>query len=88
MGYTQEISKDFKMQQATVFTINKSQAIRLPKKVALPDNVKKVDIIKIGNARLITPVGTAWNSWFDGPPVSDDFMTQRDQPNEQKRDSF
>ena len=43
------------MDHATVFTIDKSQAIRLPKAVALPENVKRVRIIKLGQARLITP---------------------------------
>jgi len=43
---------------------NKSQTIRLPKPVALLDSVKKVDIIPLGTARLITPAGTAWDSWF------------------------
>lgn len=74
------------MKQSTVFKTNKSQAIRLPKPVALPESVKKVDIIKIGNTRLITPAGEAWDSWFDGEGVSDDFMSERDQPTQQERE--
>jgi antitoxin VapB len=31
------------MTQSTVFKNNKSQAVRLPKPVALPESVKKVD---------------------------------------------
>ena len=73
------------MERSTVFRSNKSQAVRLPKPVALPDSVKKVDIIKLGNARLITPAGEAWDSWFDGPGVSDDFMREREQPEQQDR---
>jgi antitoxin VapB len=76
------------MKQSTVFKSNKSQAIRLPKPVALPESVKKVDIIKIGNARLIAPAGEIWDSWFDGEGVSDDFMNERDQPMQQERDQF
>ncbi len=76
------------MKQSTVFKTNKSQAIRLPKPVALPESVKKVDIVKIGNARLITPAGQAWDSWFEGEGVSDDFMNERDQPRQQERDHF
>jgi len=76
------------MKQSTVFKSNKSQAIRLPKPVALPESVKKVDIIKIGNARLIAPAGEGWDSWFDGEGVSDDFMNERDQPMQQERDQF
>jgi antitoxin VapB len=76
------------MEQSTVFKSNKSQAIRLPKPVSLPGSVKKVDIIKIGNARLIAPAGESWDSWFDGEGVSDDFMSEREQPKQQERDNF
>ena len=76
------------MEQSTVFKSNKSQAVRLPKAVALPDSIKKVDIIKLGSARLITPAGEGWDSWFDACGVSDDFMDSRDQPSEQHRDSL
>lgn len=76
------------MEQSTVFKSNKSQAVRLPKPVALPDSVKKVDIIKLGNARLITPAGESWDFWFDGPGVSDDFMPEREQPAMQTRESL
>ncbi len=76
------------MTQSTVFTTNKSQAIRLPKPVALPPSVKRVEIVKLGKSRLISPVGTSWDTFFDGPSVSEDFMTERSQPNMQKREPF
>jgi len=76
------------MEQASVFKSNKSQAVRLPKAVALPDSVKKVDIIPLGAARLIVPAGTAWDSWFDEQGVSDDFMQTRNQPMPQVREGF
>ncbi len=76
------------MEQSTVFKSNKSQAIRLPKPVALPDSVKKVDIVVLGKARLITPAGESWDSWFDGIGVSDDFMLEREQPLQQERAEF
>lgn len=76
------------MEQSTVFKTNKSQAIRLPKPVALPETVKRVDIIKIGKARLITPVGESWDSWFEGPEVTEDFMESRKQPEEQQREDL
>lgn len=76
------------MEQSTVFTTNKSQAVRLPKPVALPSSVKKVDIIKVGNTRIIAPAGEAWDSWFDGEGVSDDFMCEREQPTDQERESL
>ena len=76
------------MERASVFKSNKSQAVRLPKPVALPDSVKQVDIIPLGRARLITPAGQAWDSWFEGEDASDDFMANRDQPPEQHRESL
>lgn len=74
------------MTQSTVFKSNKSQAVRLPKPVALPDTVKKVEIIKQGKGRLIVPAGSSWDSFFDGPSASDDFMEERNQPEVQDRD--
>ncbi|MDH5327947.1 MAG: antitoxin [Gammaproteobacteria bacterium] len=72
----------------TLFKSNKSQAVRLPKAVALPDSVKKVEIVAIGNTRIITPAGESWDQWFDGPGVSEDFMVERDQPEDQHRENF
>ena len=72
----------------TVFKSNKTQAVRLPKPVALPDSIKKVDIVAIGNTRIITPAGESWDQWFDGRGVSDDFMIERDQPADQQREAL
>ena len=71
------------MERSTVFKNNKSQAIRLPKKAALPTSVKKVDIIALGRARLIVPANEAWDSWFEEDGVTEDFMNEREQPSEQ-----
>lgn len=76
------------MESASVFKSNKSQAIRLPKPVALPESVKKVEIIVLGRTRLIVPAGEAWDSWFESLAVTPDFMNNRDQPEHQERDSF
>ncbi len=72
------------MDHATVFIIDKSQAIRLPKAVALPENVKRVRIIKLGQARLITPADALWDSFFDGPRA--DFMSDLAQLPMQERE--
>ena len=74
--------------ETTVFLSNRSQAVRLPKAVALPEDVKKVEIIAIGRTRIITPAGESWDSWFDGENVSADFTDIRDQPAMQERESF
>ena len=76
------------MVQTRVFKSNKSQAVRLPKAVEMPENIKDVDVVAIGNTRIITPAGTAWNEWFDSGGVSDDFMGSRSQPETQQRDTF
>ncbi len=74
--------------RTTIFKSNQTQAVRLPKAVALPESIKKVEIVAIGNARIITPTGESWDYWFDGPGVSDDFMSDRFQPADQERVSF
>lgn len=76
------------MEQGAVFKSNRSQAIRLPKAAALPDDVKRVDVVAIGRTRIIAPAGEAWDSWFDGLGVSADFMPEREQPAEQVREPF
>lgn len=73
------------MDQGRVIRFRRSQAVRLPKSVAFPDDVEKVDVIVVGNARLLTPVGEAWSTWFDGEGVSEDFMLDRGQPSDQQR---
>lgn len=76
------------MEQGAVFQSNRSQAVRLPKAVALPDDVRRVDVIAVGRARILTPVGEAWDTWFDGPEISAEFMTDRQQPAGQERESL
>jgi len=62
----------------TVFTNNRSQAVRLPAEARLPDEVKKVIVRIRGRARIITPIENTWdNFFFNGPEVSDDFLNER-----------
>jgi len=74
--------------QTKLFKSNKSQAVRLPKAIAFPDSVTDVEIIAIGNKRIITPAAHSWDDWFDSTGVSDDFMTQRLQPEDQMREGL
>jgi antitoxin VapB len=77
------------MTRSTIFTTNRSQAVRLPKAVAFPADVRQVEIIKVGQGRLIVPVGKRWESFFrDGPNVSDDFMSTRVDPPPEEREPF
>lgn len=76
------------MTQAAVFKSNRNQAVRLPKALEFPEDVKRVDVVPVDNGLLITPAGKSWDHWFDGESVSDDFMLEREQPAEQQRDLF
>lgn len=76
------------MEQGSVFQSNRSQAVRLPKAVALPADVKRVDVVAIGRTRIITPVGESWDSWFDSEGVTTDYMVEREQPAEQQREAL
>lgn len=75
--------------RSTVFKTNRTQAVRLPKAMAFPEGVREVEIVRAGNSRIITPVGRRWDDFFlNGPVVSDDFMTERDDPPPEERESF
>jgi antitoxin VapB len=77
------------MTRSTVFNTDHSQAVHLPKDVAFPEGVHQVEIIKIGESRLVCPVGRRWDALFEhGPCASEDFMSERNQPSLQDREPF
>ena len=55
--------------KATVFKSNRSQAVRLPKAAAFPENVKELRIIPQGKALLLVPVDALWDDFFDQPGI-------------------
>jgi antitoxin VapB len=62
----------------TVFTNNRTQAVRLPAEARLPDEVKKVIVRIRGRERIITPIENTWDNFFlNGPTVTDDFLNER-----------
>lgn len=64
--------------KSKVFKTNRSQAVRIPKTMAFPDSVEEVEITKVGNSRVITPVGKRWSDYFEhGPFVTEDFLSER-----------
>ena len=66
------------MSIGTVFVNNRTQAVRLPLDVRLPEGTQKVEIRARGKERIITPVGQTWDSFFlSGPQVRDDFLPER-----------
>ena len=63
------------MSISTVFTNNRSQAVRLPADVRLPEDVKQVTVRAKGKERIIAPLESSWDSFFMGDTqVTDDFM--------------
>lgn len=74
---------------STVFTNNRTQAVRLPVDLRLPEGVRRVEVRANGNERIISPVGQTWDSFFlSGPQVSDDFMTERASQQQPERESL
>jgi antitoxin VapB len=61
------------MTQSTVFKTNKTQAVRIPKSLAFPDHVKKVNVVPQGEGLLILPVEQSWAEFFKSPGIGDDF---------------
>jgi antitoxin VapB len=82
-----DIHKDDAMTKSTIFTSNRSQAVRLPNAVAFPDGVHHVDVLKIGHSRVIVPQGKRWDGLFQSAPrASEDFMVEREQPTAEERE--
>lgn len=77
------------MSITTVFTNNRSQAVRLPADARLPDGVKKVHVRARGTDRIISPVGHTWDAFFSGgSQASDDFMAERAAQLQAEREAF
>lgn len=71
--------------RSSLFKSNRSQAVRLPKELAFPDEVKQVAIRKVGKARIILPADAAWDDFFDAPGVN---LEEREQPEAERREPF
>ncbi len=77
------------MSISTVFVNNRTQAVRLPVDVRLPEGVHKVEIRAKGHERIISPVGQTWDSFFLGAPVvSDDFLPERASQQQPEREAL
>ena len=72
------------MLTANIIKHNQEQAIQLPQ-----EYIKQVEVIVVGNTRILTPVGERWRVWAQQPSrLSDDFLNEREQPETQERESF
>ena len=73
----------------SVFTNNRTQAVRVPAELRLPEGVKKVEIRARGQERIISPVGQTWDSFFmNGPVASEDFMVERATQQQSEREAL
>jgi antitoxin VapB len=73
------------MTRTKLFRSNRSQAVRLPKDVAFPEEVEEVNIIREGRRRVIAPANAAWDDFFEAPGID---LPRREQPSAQKRDAL
>ncbi len=72
-----------------MFITNRTQSVRLPAEVCLPEGVKQVTVRAIGNERVIAPVKNSWDSFFMvGPQTGEDFMTERACQQQREREAL
>lgn len=77
------------MVASTIFTNNRTQAVRLPAELRLPADIKRVDVRAKGNERIISPLNQSWDSFFKGgPQPTDDFMSERAPQEQAAREGF
>ena len=71
--------------RTTLFQNNRTQAVRLPKSVAFPENVHEVAILREGNRRVIVPADASWDDFFAAPGIE---LPEREQPSPEERESL
>jgi len=75
------------MKTAKIFQNGQSQAVRLPKEFRFDDS--EVFIKKTGNVVHLIPRSDSWDSLFGSlKKFSRDYMVDRVQPEQDKRESF
>lgn len=75
------------MKTAKLFQNGQSQAVRLPKDFRFDGT--EVFIKKSGNVVCLIPKSNSWEALFDSlNKFSEDFMAERVQPEQDKRESF
>lgn len=72
-----------------LFLSNRSQAVRIPADMRLPESVEEVEVRACGEERIIAPVGRSWDSFFiEGPAVSEDFLSERPSQEQGEREAL
>ena len=77
------------MVASTLFTNNRTQAVRLPAEMRLPNEIRRVDVRARGNERIIAPLSQSWDSFFnDGLKATDNCMAERATQDQSPRESL
>jgi len=71
--------------RSSLFKSNRSQAVRLPKDIAFPDDVKQVAVWREGNYRILAPADAMWDDFFAAPGIA---LPEREQPPLPEREPF
>lgn len=74
---------------AKIFMNNRSQAVRMPAEARFDETVKSVNVRIVGKERILSPLESTWDSFFNcTTPVSDDFMSERASQEQAQREAF
>ena len=77
------------MTTSTVFTNNRTQAVRLPAEARFPESIKKVEVRVLGQERIIAPAERSWDNFFlQAGTVSDDFLPERAGQEQSERETL
>ena len=80
------------MTNTTLFTNNRSQAVRMPADARFPESVKKVDVRVVGPDRVVSPAGQVWDTFFMPPEgastATDDFLSERASQHQSDREAM
>lgn len=71
------------MATTRVFISNRSQAVRLPKALEFPPDVRDVAIRRIGRSRVVSPANEIWDDFFASPGIE---LAAREQPEQPERE--
>ena len=75
--------------ETSLFMDKRSQSVRLPVAMRFADNVKKINIRKVGQDRVLSPLSQTWDSFFlQTDRVSEDFMQTRETPQQADREDL
>ena len=67
----------------------REQTVHLPKNAAFPKHINEVEVIIVGNTRILTPPGERWRLWASRPSqLTDDCFSERGQPDAQVREGL